>query len=163
MAWPVLAPPALALIGILLAPQGPTLPVGTFVAARIDREQFPVTDRVVDDDGTTYLIEFDRMVLSLTRDRTFRASVRFRRTLHAKDPRGRDRTVPLQAMTVTGTYDVARDSIRFVPDSSSGTGSVRMLAGAVTTTRELSIPFHYRNGTQERQRTLVMQRRDNIF
>jgi hypothetical protein len=38
-----------------------------------------------------------------------------------------------------------------------------MLAGTVTGARELSIPFHYRNGTQERHRTLLMQRRDNHF
>jgi hypothetical protein len=144
-------------------PPTPQLSIGTFVAARIDAERLPVSDRVVDDDGTLYVIEFDRMVLSLAANRTFRASVRYRRTLFANDPRGRVRPTPLQSMTVTGTYELARNEIRFHPDSSSGAGSVRMLAGTVANARELSIPFHYRNGTQERQRTLLMQRRDNLF
>ena len=38
-----------------------------------------------------------------------------------------------------------------------------MLAGTVRTARVLSIPFHYRNGTQERDRVLTLQRRDDIL
>ena len=144
------------------AAQAATAPVGTFAAARIDQEALPVTDRVVDDDGTLYLIEFDRLLISLTANQTFRASVRYRRTLQIDDPRGQ-RTAPLQSMSVTGTYALVGDSIRFTPDSASGTGSVRMLTGSVRSSRELLVPFHYRNGAQLRERTLVMQRRDNII
>lgn len=61
------------------------LAAGTFVAERIDREPLPQTDEVVDDEGTTYIIEFDRLVLSLRDDRRFRASVRYRRTLYSAD------------------------------------------------------------------------------
>ena len=139
------------------------LPVGTFVAARIDREQLPVTDRVVDEDGTLYLIEFDRLVLTLRPDFSFRASIRFRRTLFAADSRGRSRATPLQSMTVTGRWDIGNTTIRFTPDPSSDSRGLRMLAGTVASLREMTVPFHYRNGTQERERTLVLRRRDDIL
>lgn len=136
---------------------------GTFAASRIDREPLPLQDRVVDEDGTEYLIEFDRLVISLRADARFRASVRFRRTLYANDPRGRDRRTPLQSLTVTGTYTIDGDSIRFTPDPTEETRGLRMLAGAVRSPRELLVPFRYRNGTQERLRTLILQRRDDIL
>lgn len=145
------------------APARPRLTAGTFLAARIDRDSLPQTDRVVDDDGTTYLIVFDRLVLSLRSDNRFRASVRYRRTLYSSDPRGRDRTIPLQTMTVTGTYEVVGTEIRFNPDPTEDTRGLRMLAGTVVNAREISLPFQYRNGTQERDRTLVMRRNDNVL
>jgi hypothetical protein len=136
---------------------------GTFVAARIDRETMPVKDQVVDEDGTLYFIEFDRMVLTLKDDSTFRASVRYRRTLFSSDPRGRARPTPLQNLTVTGRFAIGAGVIRFDPDASKDTRGLRMLTGTVSNTRELSVPFNYRNGSAERQRTLVMTRRDNIL
>lgn len=141
----------------------PALPIGTFVASLIDREALPLTDRVIDDDGTEYVIEFDRLVLSLREDFRFRASVRFRRTLYSADPRGRGRQAPLQAMTVTGSWDVLDGTIRFTPDPSNETRGLRMLAGTVRSARELQVPFHYRNGVQTRDRVLTMQRRDDIL
>lgn len=144
--------------------RSPSAPVGTFMATRIDRDTLPLQDRVVDEDGTLYLIEFDRLVIALNDDLSFRASVRYRRTLFTAAPRGRGRTTPLQTMTVTGTYDVnAKGEIRFTPDESNETKGLRMMAGTVRSARELSIPFHYRNGTQERDRTLTLTRRDNIL
>ncbi|MBX3133474.1 MAG: hypothetical protein KF689_08845 [Gemmatimonadaceae bacterium] len=139
------------------------LAAGTFVAERIDREPLPQTDEVVDDEGTTYIIEFDRLVLSLRDDRRFRASVRYRRTLYSADPRGRSRRIPLQTMTVTGTYAVIDSEILFNPDPSEETRGLRMLAGRVVGPREISLPFQYRNGTRQRDRTLVMRRDDNIL
>ncbi len=136
---------------------------GTFVAARIDRDSLPQTDRVVDDDGTTYLIVFDRLVLSLRSDGKFRASVRYRRTLYSADPRGRDRSIPLQTMAVTGTYEIVGTEVRFTPDPTEDTRGLRMLAGTVVNAREITVPFSYRNGTRERDRTLVMRRDDNIL
>ncbi len=136
---------------------------GTFMATRIDREPLPLKDQVVDQDGTEYLIEFDRLVLALRADATFRASLRFRRTLFSRDPRGRSRPTPLQSMTVTGTYVIADDTIRFTPDPSDETKGLRMLAGRVRSARELEVPFHYRNGTQARDRVLILTRRDDIF
>ena len=141
----------------------PMMPVGTFLAARIDREPLPVTDRVVDDDGTLYLIEFERLVLTLRPDFTFRASIRYRRTLFAADARGRARATPLQSMTVTGRWDIGNSTIRFTPDANSDSRGLRMLAGTVGSLRELTVPFHYRNGSQERERTLVLRRRDDIL
>jgi hypothetical protein len=144
--------------------RNPSAPVGTFMATRIDRDTLPLQDRVVDEDGTLYLIEFDRLVIALNDDLSFRASVRYRRTLFSAAPRGRGRTTPLQSMTVTGTYEVnGAGEIRFTPDESNETKGLRMMAGMVRSARELSIPFHYRNGTQERDRTLTLTRRDNIL
>lgn len=145
----------------VVAPAG--VPVGTFMATRIDRDSLPLQDRVVDEDGTLYLIEFDRLVMALNADLSFRASVRYRRTLFAAAQRGRGRTTPLQSMTVTGKYEVTNGEIRFTPDETKETKGLRMMAGTVRNTRELSIPFHYRNGTQERDRTLTLTRRDNIL
>lgn len=145
------------------ARRNPGAPVGTFMATRIDRDTLPLQDRVVDEDGTLYLIEFDRLVIALNDDLSFRASVRYRRTLFASAQRGRGRTTPLQSMTVTGKYEVANGEIRFTPDESNETKGLRMMAGTVRSARELSIPFHYRNGTQERDRTLTLTRRDNIL
>lgn len=141
----------------------PRLTPGTFVAERIDREPLPQTDRVVDEDGTTYLIVFDRLILSLRDDGRFRASVRYRRTLYANDPRGRDRAVPLQTMAVTGRYEIVGAEVRFTPDPSEETRGLRMLAGTVVSGREITVPFQYRNGTRERDRRLVMRRNDNIL
>lgn len=139
------------------------VPVGTFFASLIDREALPVTDRVVDEDGTIYLIEFDRMVLTLRADFTFRASVRYRRTLFSADPRGRARATPLQSTTVSGRWDIGGTLIRFFPDESTDSRGLRIMAGTVASLREMTVPFHYRNGTQERERTLVLRRRDNIL
>lgn len=141
----------------------PRLAPGTFVAERIDRDPLPQTDRVVDEDGTTYLIVFDRLILSLRADGSFRASVRYQRTLYANDPRGRDRRVPLQTMAVTGRYEVVGSDVRFTPDPTAETRGLRMLAGTVINGREITVPFQYRNGTRERDRRLVMRRNDNIL
>lgn len=159
---------AAVLIASPLAAQSPAaaparLNAGSFLAERIDRDSLPQTDRVVDDDGTTYLIVFDRLVLSLRSDKTFRASVRYRRTLYSSDPRGRDRTIPLQTMSVTGTYEQVGNVIKFNPDPSEDTRGLRILEGVVVGPREISLPFHYRNGSAERDRTLVMRRNDNVL
>lgn len=141
----------------------PNLAAGTFLAFRIDRDSLPQTDRVVDDSGTEYVIVFDRLVLSLRPDNRFRASVRYRRTLYAADPRGRARSIPLQTMTVTGTYQLVGAEIRFTPDPSDDTRGLKMLSGTILGPREINLPFQYRNGTQERDRTLVMRRNDNVL
>ncbi|MEX2182709.1 MAG: hypothetical protein WD771_11755 [Gemmatimonadaceae bacterium] len=143
--------------------EAPVIPVGTFVATLIDRDTLPLADRVVDNDGTLYVIEFDRLVLSLQADFRFRAAVRYRRTLFAGDTHGRSRPTPLQSMNVAGTFEIVLDGIRFFPDPSSDTRGLKMLSGTVRGLRELTIPFHYRNGTQQRERTLVMRRRDDFL
>jgi hypothetical protein len=136
---------------------------GTFLAERIDAAPLPMTDRVTDVDGTTYLVEIDRLVLALRANQRFRASVRFRRTLFSRDPRGRNRPVPLQTMTVDGTYAVVDGEIRFTPDPSPDAGGLRMLTGRVEGARRLTMPFDYRNGTAERHRTLVLVKHDDVF
>ncbi len=89
--------------------------------------------------------------------------MRYRRTLYSPDPRGRDRSIPLQTMAVTGTYEIVGTEVRFTPDPTEDTRGLRMLAGTVVSTREISVPFSYRNGTRARDRTLVMRRDDNIL
>ncbi len=138
-------------------------PVGSFQADRIDDAPLPVTDRVTDDDGTTYLVEFDRLILSLRPDNRFRASVRYRRTLYSRDPRGRDRAAAVQTLSVGGTYLIANGEIRFTPDSTKESRGLQMLAGRVETARRISVPFDYRNGNVERRRTLRLVRQDNIL
>jgi hypothetical protein len=137
--------------------------IGTFFASRIDAAPLPLTDRVTDPDGTTYLVEFDRLVLSLRPGNRFQASVRFRRTLHSRDPRGRDRATPVQSMTVNGSYAVLRGEIRFTPDPSKETRGLRMLSATMDGARRLTMPFQYRNGTAERQRTLLLVRQDDAI
>ncbi len=137
--------------------------VGTFFADRIDALPLPLTDRVTDTDGTTYLVEIDRLVLSLRPGNRFRASVRFRRTINSRDLRGRDRAVPLQSMMVNGSYAIAAGEIRFTPDSSSDAGGLRMLTGRVDGPRRITMPFDYRNGTTERRRTLTLVLQDNVY
>ena len=66
-------------------------------------------------------------------------------------------------MTVSGTYEIVGTEIRFTPDETEETRGLRMLAGRVVSPREISVPFQYRNGTRERDRTLVMRRDDNIL
>lgn len=152
--------------GIGAATRGATPPVllaGTFLAHRIDASPLPLTDRVTDTDGTTYLVEIDRLVLALRANQRFRASVRFRRTLYSRDPRGRNRPAPLQTMTVDGTYAVVDGEVRFTPDPSAETGGLRMMSGRVEGARRLSMPFDYRNGTTQRHRTLVLVKDDNIL
>lgn len=138
-------------------------PSGSFLAERIDASSLPLTDEVTDRDGTTYLVEFDRLVLSLRPDRTFRASVRYRRTLFSRDPRSRSRGAPLQTMTVGGTYAIVGNEIHFTPEQDEQTRGLRMLTGRVEGPRQISVPFDYRNGVVERRRTLHLSRRDNIL
>ena len=132
---------------------------------RIDDAALPLADRVTDADGTTYLVEFERLVLSLRAGNRFRASVRFRRTLTTSDERTRtsSRTAPIQSMTVSGTYAVTGKEIRFIPDSTGDSRGLRMLGGTVIGPQRISLPFDYRNGAVQRHRVLELHRRDDIL
>jgi hypothetical protein len=154
---------AAAMLGADGAAEAQVHPTGSFLADRIDASPLPVTDRVTDDDGTTYLVEFDRLVLALDPDRRFRASVRYRRTLWSRDARSRARGAPLQTLTVSGTYEIVDTEIRFTPDDAGQDRGLRMLAGRVESARRISVPFDYRNGNLERRRTLRLARRDDIL
>lgn len=134
---------------------------GSFLATRIDNAPLPLSDRVTDDDGTTYLVEFERMVLSLRSGNRFRAAVRFKRTLNTSGARSRQ--APIQSMTVTGRYEVTGTAIRFVADSSSEMKGVRMLDGTIEGPQRISVPFDYRNGAVERKRVLRLEFRGNIL
>lgn len=138
---------------------------GSYLATRIDQSPLPLADRVTDGDGTNYLIEFDRLVLSLRGENRFRAIVRFRRTLSsaASKARGAGRDVPLQTMTVTGRYAVVGTSIRFTPDASAETRGLRILDGTVEGRNRIALPFNYQNGRVTRNRMLRLELRTNIL
>lgn len=146
-----------------IAPQAQTM--GAYRADRIDQSPLPMTDRVTDAQGTTYLVEFDRLVLSLRSGSRFRAEVRFRRTLTSTggSTRGNTRTAPVQSMTVTGTFAVTGSAIRFTPDPSADTQGLQMLDGTVESSGRIAVPFDYRNGAIARRRTLRLIHAPNIL
>ena len=137
--------------------------VGSYLALKIDDAPLPLADRVTDTDGTTYLVEFERMVLSLRAGNKFRAAVRFKRSLSTSDSRARSRSAPIQSLTVTGRYEVTGKEIRFIPDSTSDSRGVNMLNGTIDGAQRLSLPFDYRNGAVQRRRVLRLQFRNDIL
>ncbi|MBK7906280.1 MAG: hypothetical protein IPJ78_06930 [Gemmatimonadetes bacterium] len=157
--------PALLLLALVLVVGVPRAAqaqrAGSYLAMRIDNAPLPLADRVTDDDGTTYLVEFERLVLSLRSGNRFRAAVRFKRTLSTSGARSRQ--APIQSMTVTGRYEVTGTSIRFLADSSSEMRGVRMLDGTVEGPQRISVPFDYRNGAVERKRVLKLEFRGDIL
>lgn len=150
---------------LLVARPAAAQATGSYLALRIDQSPLPLADRVTDTDGTTYLIEFDRMVLSLRAESRFRAIVRFRRTLTsaAGQARGGGRAAPLQTMTVTGRYTVTGTAIRFTPDASDETRGLRILDGRIESRTRIAVPFDYRNGRVTRNRTLRLELRTDIL
>jgi hypothetical protein len=137
--------------------------VGSYLALRIDESPLPLADRVTDTDGTTYLVEFERMVLSLRGGNKFRAAVRFKRSLTTSGSRAGGRDAPIQSMTVTGRYEVTGKEIRFIADSTSETKGVSMLNGTIEGPQRISLPFDYRNGAVQRRRVLRLQFRNDIL
>jgi hypothetical protein len=139
--------------------------MGAYLADRIDQSPLPMTDRVTDAQGTTYLVEFDRLVLSLRTGNRFRAVVRFRRTLTSAggSTRSLARSSPVQSMTVNGTYAVTGAAIRFTPDPSADTQGLQMLDGSVESTGRIAVPFDYRNGAVTRRRILKLRHAPNIL
>jgi len=158
---------ALVAAACLLPTRADAQQVGSYLAVRIDQAPLPLADRVTDGDGTTYLVEFERMVVSLRSGNRFRAAVRFKRTLTTSDAgvggRAGARQTPIQSMTVTGRYEVTGTTIRFVADSSGETKGVRMLDGTIEGPQRISLPFDYRNGSIERKRVLRLQFREDIL
>jgi hypothetical protein len=143
----------------------PAQTMGAYLADRIDQAPLPMTDRVTDPQGTTYLVEFDRLVLSLRNGNRFRAVVRFRRTLTSVGGSTRTlaRSTPVQSMTVNGTYAVVGRAIRFTPDPSADTQGLQMLDGTVESTSRIAVPFDYRNGAVTRRRVLRLTHAPNIL
>lgn len=139
--------------------------MGAYLADRIDQAPLPMTDRVTDPQGTTYLVEFERLVLSLRNGNRFRAVVRFRRTLTSVggSTRSLARSTPVQSMTVNGTFAVTGSAIRFTPDPSADTQGLQMLDGTVESSGRIAVPFDYRNGAVSRRRILRLKRAPNIL
>ena len=157
----------LALVAFVLTLAVPAMAeaqaVGSYLALKIDDAPLPLADRVTDTDGTIYLVEFERMVLSLRAGNKFRAAVRFKRSLTTGDTRSGSRAAPIQSMTVTGRYEVTGKEIRFIADSSSDAKGVTMLNGTIDGPQRLSLPFDYRNGAVQRRRVLRLQFRSDIL
>ena len=143
----------------------PAQTMGAYLADRIDQAPLPMTDRVTDPQGTTYLVEFERLVLSLRRGNRFRAVVRFRRTLTSVggSTRSLARSTPVQSMTVNGTFAVTGSAIRFTPDPSADTQGLQMLDGTVESSGRIAVPFDYRNGAVSRRRILRLRHAPNIL
>lgn len=156
---------SLALALVLLPTGLPAQTMGAYLADRIDQSVLPMTDRVTDPQGTTYLVEFERLVLSLRSGNRFRAVVRFRRTLTAAggSTRSLARTSPVQSMTVNGTFAVTGSAIRFTPDPSADTQGLQMLDGTVESSGRIAVPFDYRNGAVTRRRILRLRHAPNIL
>jgi hypothetical protein len=134
--------------------------IASYVSTRLNAKPLPVTDRVSDEKGVQYLIEFDELILQLKASHEFRASLKYRQTLAAKGAGiGSD---PLQKMVVFGTWSVVGKELRFVPDPKRGGNGLRILTGSFTG-REIDVPFDYRNGTVSRRANVVLMRDDHIF
>jgi hypothetical protein len=135
-------------------------PVASYVSQRLNGKPLPVTDRVTDDKGVQYLIEFDELILAIRANHEFRATLKYRQTLAAKGAHiGQD---PLQKMVVYGTWAVAGTELRFVPDPKRGGTGLQILAGTFHG-REIDVPFDYRNGSVSRRASVVLVRDDHIF
>lgn len=143
------------------APAPPAEPaVASYVSQRINGKPLPMTDRVSDDTGVQYLIEFDQLILGILPHHEFRASLRYRQTLASKGAKmGQD---PLQKMLVYGTWSVVGTELRFVPDPKRGGSGLKILTGTFSG-KEIDVPFDYRNGTVSRHASVVLVRDDNIF
>jgi hypothetical protein len=156
-----------SLLAATLSAQAPAPPprpaapaVASYVSQRLNGKPLPVTDRVTDDKGVQYLIEFDELILTIRANHEFRAALKYRQTLAAKGAQiGQD---PLQRMTVYGTWSVAGTELRFVPDPKRGGEGLRILTGTFNA-REIDVPFDYRNGSVSRRAAVILMRDDRIF
>jgi len=134
--------------------------VASYVSQRLNGKPLPVTDRVADDKGVQYLIEFDELILRIDARHEFRAALKYRQTLASRGAQmGRDQ---LQKMIVYGTWSVAGTELRFVPDPKRGGEGLRILSGTFNG-REIDVPFDYRNGSVSRHASVVLLRDDSIF
>jgi hypothetical protein len=125
--------------------------IGAYQSSRINGKPLPMTDRASDENGAQYLIEFDELIL---------ASLRYRQTLASKGSRiSQD---PIQKMTVYGAWGMVNGELRFVPDPKRGGDGLRILNGTVTG-RQINVPFDYRNGSVQRQATVLLLKNDNIY
>lgn len=158
----------LLLIASSLSAQSPAVPpprpaepaVASYVSRKINGKPLPSTDRVTDDKGVQYLIEFDELILTIRPNHEFRAALKYRQTLATKGTAiGQD---PMQKMVVYGTWSVVGTELRFVPDPKRGGNGLRILTGTFSA-REIDVPFDYRNGTVSRRAQVVLIRDDNIF
>jgi hypothetical protein len=133
---------------------------GSYVSRRINAKPLPMTDRVTDDTGVQYLIEFDELILGILPRHEFRAALRYRQTLASKGAHmAQD---PLQKMIVYGTWSVVGTELRFVPDPKRGGNGLRILTGTFNG-KEIDVSFDYRNGTVSRRAAVVLVRDESIF
>ncbi len=134
--------------------------VASYVSKKLNQKPLPVTDRVTDNAGVQYLIEFDELILTIRPKHEFRAALRYRQSLASKGARmGSD---PIQKMTVYGSWSVVGSELRFVPDPNRGGSGLKILSGTFTE-RQIELPFDYRNGTVSRRANVVLIRDDKIF
>ena len=134
--------------------------LGAYQSSRINGKPLPMMDRATDENGAQYLIEFDELILAIRPNHEFRASLRYRQTLASKGSKiSQD---PIQKMTVYGTWSLVGTELRFVPDPKRGGSGLRILSGSASG-RSITVPFDYRNGSVQRQATVLLIKNDNIF
>ena len=134
--------------------------IGAYQSSRINGKPLPMMDRATDENGAQYLIEFDELILAIRPNHEFRASLRYRQTLASKGSKiSQD---PIQKMTVYGTWEMVNGELRCVPDPKRGGNGLRILNGTVTG-RQINVPFDYRNGSVQRQATVLLFKNNNIF
>jgi hypothetical protein len=134
--------------------------LGAYQSSKINGKPLPMTDRASDENGAQYIIEFDELILALRPNHEFRASLRYRQTLASKGARiSQD---PIQKMTVYGTWALVGAELRFVPDPKRGGSGLRILSGTAEG-RTINVPFDYRNGSVQRQATVLLIKNDNII
>ena len=134
--------------------------IGAYQSFRINGKPLPMMDRATDENGAQYLIEFDELILAIRPNHEFRASLRYRQTLASKGAKiSQD---PIQKMTIYGAWGMVNGELRFVPDPKRGGTGLRILNGTVTG-RQINVPFDYRNGSVQRQATVLLIKNDNIF
>jgi hypothetical protein len=149
------------LFALVLLAQAPVEPgIASYVSKTINSKPLPITDKVTDDKGVQYLIEFDELILAIRPKHEFRAALKYRQTLASKGSAiGQD---PLEKMVVYGTWSVVGTELRFVPDPNRGGSGLRILTGTFKD-REIDVPFDYRNGSVSRRANVVLIRDDHIF
>ena len=141
-------------------PKGNEPAVASYVSKKLNDKPLPITDKVSDEAGVQYLIEFDELILAIRPSHEFRAALRYRQSLASKGTKmGSD---PLQKMVVYGTWSVVGSELRFVPDPKRGGNGLKILTGTFSE-REIHVPFDYRNGTVSRRANVVLIRDDRIF
>jgi hypothetical protein len=149
-------------ISAALSAQRPLPPalVGSYEAARVNRQPLPMADRVLASPGYEHAVRLNQMVLTLRGDRRFVAMVRYHHSM--VKTRAKAEATPLLTESVRGRYEIQGTSIRMFPDADSKGRRVKPLTGTVSG-RRITIPIDYKSGTLTRRFVVDLDRNENIW